>query len=85
MEDSPVNRGENMTFHLDQAAIVAAKQVARELLASGDESQAVRLGVADDASTLILSRSSEHVTSLHTFEVEGTTFYLGFTRPTTET
>lgn len=72
-----------MRMRLEESLIQAAQQVAREMLASGEALQSVKLGGNDDNSSLTLSRSSAAVAVLHTFVVEGVAFYLGFNRSTT--
>lgn len=70
-----------MRFELDASLLTAAKHVAQEMIATGAEHCPVKLGPPDDQSSLTVTTSSNSLSVLHTFVVEGTTFYLGFTRP----
>lgn len=70
-----------MRFQLDASLVAAAERVAQEMIATGAELTAVKLGAPDDQSSLTVATSHESLSVLHTFVVEGTTFYLGITRP----
>lgn len=69
---------EKFQMQIDAALLRAAQDVARSLVATDTEVAPIALGAADAPVSLFVSRKKEHIIPMHTFELDGATFYVGF-------
>lgn len=69
---------EKFQMQIDAALLRAAQDVARSLLETDIDVAPVVIGADDNRATFVVSRTKHGVVPMHTFELEGTTFYIGF-------